>query len=82
MDEHDEEHKMTPLMWAAARGQVSSLEALLEAGAKVDVTATDGGGHTALMYAARNGHAPVVTRLLAAGAKVDAKQEQGLTSLS
>jgi uncharacterized protein len=57
----------TPLMYAASSGSASIVTALLAAGAKVNVSDTD--GNTALSLAAANGHAAVVELLKQAGAR-------------
>jgi len=58
----------TPLQWAARRGHVSAMEALLAAGAHVD--SVDSSGWTPLMHAANNGRAAALAVLLAAGVDV------------
>ena len=55
---------MTPLMWAAALGNLGLAKVLL-AHPQIDFTITDNFGDTALHYAARNGHAEIVKLLLA-----------------
>lgn len=55
-----------PLHVAAARGDLATVDLLLEGGANVDRAEED--GLTALMAAAWTGHLPVVERLLRAGA--------------
>ena len=62
-------HRQTALMWAAAEGHLSVVQALLDAGAEVG-TRTEG-GFTAYLFAARQGHIDVVRQLLAAGVPVD-----------
>lgn len=58
------QHLCTPLMLAAATGQCSIVDALLEAGATVNIQDRD--GCTALMFAVQNGHVDTVKRLLMA----------------
>lgn len=52
----------TPLMYAACKGSVSCVQALIKAGA--DLLARDAAGWTALMAAARYGHGEVASCLL------------------
>ena len=70
----------TPLMLAAQFGRLETVQALLEAGAGVDLH--EKGRYTALMLAAGNGHADVVQILLDAGANVNnIEQTRGWTAL-
>ncbi len=69
----------TPLMDAAAAGQLWLVRRLLESGA--DVNAKNGVGWTALMYAAGQGRPEIVRTLLRAGADVNAKNLEGGTAL-
>lgn len=55
---------------AALRGDVETVEALLEKGAMVDLK--DGWGHTPLLLAAKEGRVEVVRRLVSEGADVEA----------
>lgn len=69
----------TPLMWAAYKGHVQTLGALLERGADVNV---HGNYHVpSLVWAAGRGHVGVVEALLQAGAKVNAADKYGTTAL-
>ena len=68
-----------PLMTAAERGDMESLETLLRDEPKPDVR--DHCDWTPLMKAALNGHLEAVDRLLAAGAMVDAEDKGGYTAL-
>jgi len=79
--ENKDEEGATPLMVAAARCDMPTLEVLVRYGADPD--ATDHFGWTALMRAARAGDVQVVRVLLAAGASVDKrnKGDQGQTAL-
>ena len=70
----------TPLMFAARSGNLDVIDALLAAGAAVDVHAA-AHGQTALMWAASAGHAAALRRLLAAGADVQASSSGGYTPL-
>ncbi len=63
---------MTPLHWAARRGDAATTEMLLYAGANV-AAVTRIGEYTPLHLAAAEGSAPVVQALLKAGASVAAK---------
>ncbi|MFN7457267.1 MAG: ankyrin repeat domain-containing protein [Gemmatimonas sp.] len=58
---------MSPLHWAAQRGDLSSAQVLVYAGARVDAL-TRNGNYTPLHIAAREGRAAVVKLLLASGA--------------
>ncbi len=60
----------TPLLVAARRGDLKTVDAAIAA--RVDLEATDGLGRTPLIRAALYGHAPIVVRLAKAGAKLDA----------
>src|SRR5262245_37747742 len=68
-----------PLHAAAARGQSSVVEALLEAGLEPDQA--DRVGQTALMRAAAGGHDKVVASLLRLGAAPDLPDRDGWTAL-
>jgi len=70
----------TALLFAATRGDVEAVSALLDNGADVNVKHED--GWNGLMLAAVNGHSLVVQALLDKGAKVDAKENlMGQTAL-
>ena len=64
--------------WAADRGDVDVLNALLDAGA--DVNQVDGDGQTALHFASSCGHSGVASALLTRNADVDARDSDGLTA--
>jgi ankyrin repeat protein len=70
------------LKLAAAKGQLSLCEALIEAGANVDGRDEAEEEPTALMLSARHGHAKVAERLLASGASPNASMRGGRTALS
>ena len=72
--------ELTPLMLAAADGDLATVRKLLDAGAQADATAAD--GTTALMYAARNGRTEVIAELLVAGADPLRQSRKGSTALS
>lgn len=69
----------TPLMIAASKGGVRTVQVLLDA--HVDVNARRFGGGTALMDAASSGQAEIVTMLLRAGADPSIKDKDGKTAL-
>lgn len=62
----------TALVWAARFGQVVSMEALIAAGADVDL-ACGSNGWTPVMHAIHNHHAAAAVELLGAGAIVDGR---------
>ena len=70
---------LTPLMRAAARGDVTSVGDLIGRGAAVDAQAA-GTRVTALMCAAYFGHVEVVKALLAKSAKPDLKDATGASA--
>lgn len=69
----------TRLMASAQRGDLHSIEALLDYGARLE--AQDDGGYAALMYAANAGQNEAVRALLARGADANAKDRQSSTPL-
>lgn len=69
----------TPLMWAAAHGNVALAKRFMAAGAEVN--ATDYQGWTPLIYAAMHQHLPVVQLLVDAGADVARRDRYGNTAL-
>ena len=69
----------SPLHWAAARGNVPVVQAVLEAG--VPVTRTDRAGRTALYLAVAQGHLTLIETLLSAGAAANQADYQRLTPL-
>ena len=68
-----------PLGYAANRGDVAAIDALLKAGAKVNGTSL--GGRTPLMHAAESGNPEAVKALLLAGADVHARDDDGQEAL-
>jgi ankyrin repeat protein len=72
--------ELTALSAAAGTGQVPIVEALLQAGAKLDATTPYGTG-TALASAAAIGSVPVVKLLLARGADAHAARLDGMSVL-
>ncbi len=71
---------MTPLHWAADRGNLAAVTLLLARQARVDAV-TRLGRYTPLHVAARGGHAAIVSALLAAGASADAVTTTGAMPL-
>lgn len=69
----------TALHFAAVRGDVAAVEALVRAGAAVD--ARTKAGATPLLLAAMEGRAPVMRALLEGGASVSLPNESRLTPL-
>ena len=75
----------TPLMWAAMRGTAEAVKVLIEAGADVNASSSD--GVTASMFAAgavptTDGDASLrLKALVAAGANLEARDRRGLTAL-
>ncbi|KAI9668917.1 MAG: hypothetical protein M1829_005229 [Trizodia sp. TS-e1964] len=69
----------TPLMVAAANGDVETIKRLLKVGA--DIEAASNNGETALMLGASKGHLDVVKILLGSGANIDATNGKGWTTL-
>jgi len=70
---------LAPLHKAAISGHVAALQALLDAGARVDLEGPERA--TALSLAAMSGHAPAVAALLARGADPGHRDETGQTPL-
>ena len=71
---------MTPLHWAAERGDKAMADALILGGANVSAV-TRLGQYTPLHLAARNGSGPVVRSLTKAGAKASVLTSSGATPL-
>ena len=71
---------LTPLMRAAARGDLGQVNALLAKGAEPNAS-TPAQRVTALMFAAYFGHAPVIKTLLAKGARLELKDAQGAAAV-
>ena len=70
-----------PLQLAAFFGNAQAARLLIDAGADVSATSTNGLELQALHSAAAAGHAGIVTMLLEAGADVNAQQVGGYTAL-
>jgi ankyrin repeat protein len=68
---------LTPLMYAAKLEKNDLAQALIAAGAKVNVT--DRVGDSALMHAVMKGNKDIAQMLIAAGADVTAKNKDGLS---
>jgi ankyrin repeat protein len=71
---------LTPLMRAAARGDLAQVAALLGKGSEPDAS-TPAQRVTALMCAAYFGHAAVIKALLAKGARRELKDAQGAAAV-
>lgn len=69
----------TALLWAAWRGQVEDVKALLDYGA--DPGKTDYEGYTALAKACEGGHVYCVRLLISGGAPLDSVTKKGYTHL-
>jgi ankyrin repeat protein len=67
------------LMWAAAEGHTSVVQALLEM--KAEVNSKSKQGYSPLMFAVRQGYLDIVEMLVARGAELNAVQTQGATPL-
>lgn len=72
IDSYPSIHKQTLLHFAAKHDYQNVVNALLEAGAKIDVM--DGLGYTPLHLAAANGHINIVNALIAKEANVNAQE--------
>lgn len=70
----------TPLMYAAAAGDLKSVKVLVEGTAKVDARSAQT-GVTALMLAAAGGHAETLTALLEYGADLRGRDLAGRSAL-
>ena len=66
-------------MWAAGKGEIEAMTALLEKGS--DVNASDDSGATALLRAAGSGHLEAVKMLLDKGADLGTRDGDGSTAL-
>ncbi|KAK5272239.1 hypothetical protein LTR99_010657 [Exophiala xenobiotica] len=72
----------TPLLWAAARGQLALVGALLQIGkGVVDVNQTNDQGHSALHLAARHNEPEMIKLLIFSGAKIEARSDGDWTPL-
>ncbi len=74
-----DDHKNTPLIWAAIHNDTHKLTQLAIAGANVNATNKD--GDTAMMWTAFHGNVPAMRVLLRKGAKMDVKSHYGDTPL-
>ena len=75
-------HGLAPLHYAASRGHIKIVQALLAHGALIDVRGIDDEeGVTPLMLAVNNDQRAVISLLLAAGADVNASAWDGYTAL-
>jgi ankyrin repeat protein len=72
-----DEQDWTPLMWAAATGQMHTAQILLGRGAHMDAQGKK--GETALMCAADSNDEAILLLLIHAGAKADLKNHAGET---
>ncbi|MGA7927742.1 MAG: ankyrin repeat domain-containing protein [Candidatus Sulfotelmatobacter sp.] len=79
-----EDPDQTPLMRAAARGDLKAVQQLLSAATRADLNALDQTGQTALILACQNpkAHPDVVKALLAAGADVNLRSRNSYTALT
>jgi ankyrin repeat protein len=80
LEESPEQLFDTPLIQAARRGDLKSVEVLLEAGAKIN--ASNDVGHTALIVAVKERHYEVAEVLLAHGADIDIRDKAGNLALA
>lgn len=69
----------SPLVWAAAYGQLSTVKMLLSLGADPNVAGLN--GETALLFAASNGHVHVVKELLSQNVDVNYVDHDGNSAL-
>jgi ankyrin repeat protein len=70
----------TPLVAAATKGHTTTMQLLINKGAKVNASSKEN-GITPLMFAAVNGRADAVKLLIEKGAKVNAEDNDGITAL-
>ena len=70
---------MTPLPFAAAKGNIFGIEALLDNGANVD--ASDKKGRTPVSWAAAGGHIAAMQLLIKYGANAETADNDGKTPL-
>ncbi|KAG0412381.1 hypothetical protein HPB47_010485 [Ixodes persulcatus] len=78
--EMKDEGGLTPLLWASAHGQLSTVRLLVDRGARVQ--ATGNRGETALLLASAGGHSHVVRHLIQHGARPNLADQVGASSLS
>lgn len=62
-----------PLIYAARKGQLGAVKALVENGAKLNLLSTPTFGYTALTTAVKNGHEDMALYLIQAGANINSK---------
>ncbi|KAJ1530957.1 hypothetical protein ONE63_005793 [Megalurothrips usitatus] len=74
-----DESGLTPLMWAASYGQLSTVQLFLKHGARIDACGPE--SETALLLAAAAGHHDVVRLLLNEGAAINHTDVVGNTAL-
>lgn len=72
IDEVDD-NGLTPLLWAASYGQLSTVKLLLSKGANPRIKGNS--GQTALLLATASGHVHVVKELIAVGVDVNQTDE-------
>ncbi|KAJ9634811.1 hypothetical protein H2204_006044 [Knufia peltigerae] len=72
----------TPLLWAAARNQLTLVDALLKLGkGMVDINQSNDQGHSALHLAARHDEPEMIKLLVFMGAKIEARSDGDWTPL-
>ena len=79
INKNDKETRMTPLMLAAVEGHQEIVEALLNAGAKINAVGNK--GMRPLMYAVHAGHANIAKLIIDKGAKLNSMNNLGHTAL-
>lgn len=72
----------TPLLWAAARNQLTLVDALLKTGkGVVDINQSNDQGHSALHLAARHDEPEMIKLLIFMGARIEARSDGDWTPL-